>query len=127
MLPSIQELAVSQPSSPNAYSRTQSDSVSEDNEGNGQEEITILAKKILQYANGDLDSDIEGHGGESGMVGSVGARPIDAGGRGSGRGSRMHSAASSVSRRGASQLPGERDAELRKSVRDALGDSDDDA
>lgn len=123
LLPSIHDLAVSQPSSPNTYSRTQSDSLSEDGEGNGQEEITLLAKKIIQYANGDMDSDAEIQG-EAIMDDNVGGRAV---------GERVRtpraaeSAASSVSRRVASQLPVERDAELRRSVRDALGSSEDEA
>ena len=123
LLPSIQDLAVSQPSSPNTYSRTQSDSISEDGEGNGQEEITLLAKKIIQYANGDMDSDADIQGNAI-MHDNVGGRAV---------GERVRtpraaeSAASSVSRRVASQLPVERDAELRRSVRDALGSSGDEA
>ncbi|CAG7851632.1 Vacuolar protein 8 [Serendipita indica DSM 11827] len=118
LLPSIQELSVSQPSSPNTYSRTQSDSVSEDGDGNGQEEITLLAKKIIQYVNGEFDSDAEMPE-NSVPVGSM---------SGHGRTTSRHaeSAASSVNRRTATHLPGERDAELRRSVRDALASSDDD-
>jgi hypothetical protein len=121
LIPSIQELAVSQPSSPNTFSRTQSDSLSEDGEGNGQEEITSLAKKIIQYVNGELDSDADALM-DAGHVGSVGARAI---------GERVRtprtaeSAASSVSRRVANQYPIERDRELRRSVQDALGSDDD--
>jgi len=123
LLPSIQDLAVSQPSSPNTYSRTHSDSISEDGEGNGQEEITLLAKKILQYVNGDMDFDVDMQG-EATALENVGGRSV---------GERVRtpkgaeSAASSVSRRVASQFPMERDAELRRSVRDALGSSGDEA
>lgn len=120
LIPSIQELAVSQPSSPNTFSRTQSDSFSEDGEGNGQEEITTLAKKIIQYVNGEVDSDADVQG-NSPMVGSVGARAIAERAR---TPRTAESAASSVSRRVAGQLPVERDRELRRSVQDALGSDD---
>ncbi|PVG04673.1 putative VAC8-vacuolar membrane protein required for the cytoplasm-to-vacuole targeting [Serendipita vermifera] len=117
LLTSIRELAVSQPSSPNTYSRTQSDSLSEDAEGTGQEEITLLAKKIMHYVNGELDAEMSPQG-DGPYVGSVRS------GRNMDHRTQTHraaeSAASSVSRRITGQLPRE-DEELRRSVRDAFG------
>ncbi|CAG8583507.1 13373_t:CDS:10 [Acaulospora colombiana] len=104
------ELAVSQPSSPNTYSRTQSDSMSEDAEGTGQEEITLLAKKIMHYVNGELDAEMSPQG-DGPYVGSVRS------GRNMDHRTQTHraaeSAASSVSRRITGQLPREDDEAMK--------------
>lgn len=118
---------MSQPSSPNTFSRTHSDSLSEDGDNNGQEEITSLARKIIQYINGEFDSDMDRHAADGMAVGSGQGRVVGSGRGGRGTPRHQESAASSVNRRIASQLPGEGEAELRRSVRDALGSSDDDA
>jgi len=109
LLPSIRDLSTSQPSSAGESSPAHSSSFSDDAEGNGQEEIGNLAKKIMQYINGNADGYVEAE-----VPGQVAIQRSRSRHEGS-------IASSSVSHRTGSMRT--REDELRQSVRDALGAS----